>query len=157
MSAINTRKLKGLYSRTLIMSRPKLDTVVLQDQKKPSTESESNTAPLGEEELEVNLILRGIFESFHLRRGTAMKLGRFEPDRRQPDELDLSPYGASERGVSRFHAQLSFKNNQVFITDLQSTNGTYVRGVKVVPYVPTRVCKGDEVRLGRFPFQIMFD
>ena len=48
------------------------------------------------------------------------------------------------------------KSKQLFITDLQSTNGTYLRGMKVTPYVPATLSKGDEVRLGRLALQVMF-
>jgi hypothetical protein len=156
MSSITLKKLKGLYSRTLIISHAKLDAAMLRDQKKLSTSLLSNRTALMEEDLEVSLVLYGIFETFLLHQGCHIKLGRFEPDRQQPDELDLTPYGASERGVSRFHAQISFENNQVLLTDLQSTNGTYVRGIKVLPYVPTTLSKGDEVCLGRLPIQVIF-
>ena len=85
-----------------------------------------------------------------------LTLGRFEPNRRQPDELDLTPYGASEQGVSRYHARIALIHNDLFITDLQSSNGTYVRGIKATPYIPAVLRKGDEMHLGRLPIQVTF-
>ncbi len=38
-----------------------------------------------------------------------------------------------KRRVSRKHAELSLSNNQLYIRDLGSTNGTYVNGVQILP------------------------
>ena len=123
---------------------------------KAATDFGSNNPSDPEDGLEVSLIVHGLFERFLFHEGRQIKLGRFEPDRRQPDELDLTPYGAREKGVSRFHARIALMNNQLFITDLQSANGTYIRGIKVAPYLPAALSKGDEVHLGRLPIQVMF-
>jgi hypothetical protein len=152
----NNTKSPEAYSKTVLISHDELDASVLRDSMKAATDLGSNNPSNPEEGLEVSLILHGIFERFVLHEGRHIKLGRFEPDKRQPDELDLTPYGASERGVSRFHAQIFLKHNQLFITDLQSSNGTYIRGIKVTAYIPAALCKGDEVRLGRLTLRVMF-
>lgn len=115
----------------------------------------NGTATLGDTR-EVILVVRGMIERVMIREQAQVKLGRFEPSARNSDELDLTPYGAMDRGVSRFHARIHIENNQLFITDMNSTNGTYIGGVKVAPQVPTPLRKGDELTLGRLPIQVMF-
>jgi hypothetical protein len=68
-------------------------------------------------------------------------------------EIDLTPYGAMDRGVSRHHALLHLADDHLYLTDLQSTNGTYVAGQRLEPDTPTVVHKGDEVLLGRLSYR----
>ena len=50
-----------------------------------------------------------------------------------------------EPAVSRMHARIHEQNGSYFIEDLNSTNGTYVNGIKVRPYVKERLKSGDVV------------
>jgi diguanylate cyclase (GGDEF)-like protein len=51
------------------------------------------------------------------------------------------------QGLSRLHARLFRAGNAFFVEDLNSANGTFVRGQRVVE--PLRVADGDRVQLGR--------
>jgi len=51
-------------------------------------------------------------------------IGRKTPDT-SPD-LDLTPYGAQNSGVSRFHACLRPSNHDLMLIDNDSSNGTYL-------------------------------
>lgn len=53
-----------------------------------------------------------------------------------------------ENGVSRLHARLDYTHEQVTITDLGSTNGTYVNRQRIEPHKPRRLKSGDTVNLG---------
>ncbi|HEX7238648.1 MAG TPA: FHA domain-containing protein [Longimicrobiaceae bacterium] len=53
--------------------------------------------------------------------------------------------------VSATHARLEFEDNAWRITDLESTNGTYVEGVRLAPQVPTPLAYGASVRFGGVP------
>jgi diguanylate cyclase (GGDEF)-like protein len=53
----------------------------------------------------------------------------------------------SHQGLSRLHARLFRTGNTFFIEDLNSANGTFVRGKRVVE--PVRMADGDRVQLGR--------
>jgi hypothetical protein len=117
--------------------------------------AQAGTSTLGDTR-EVILVVRGMIERVMIREQAEVKLGRFEPAGRTMGELDLTPYGAMDRGVSRFHARIHIENNQLFITDMNSTNGTYIGGVKIAPNVATPLRKGDELTLGRLPIQVMF-
>ena len=61
-----------------------------------------------------------------------------------------------DRGVSRLHAQLELKDNKLYITDLNSTNGTYVNAVRIEPHQASVLHKGDDVILGRLAVQVLF-
>lgn len=105
---------------------------------------------------EIVLLIRGMVERVELAQGEQLVLGRVDGRRRQRIELDLTQYGAVDRGVSREHCNLYFENDTIFITDFSSTNGTFINGVKLSPHVPQQLRKGDELMLGRLIIQVLF-
>jgi len=62
--------------------------------------------------------------------------------------LNLSPYGASERGVSRQHMAFDSDSRGVYIEDLMSTSGTRINGALIKPNVRYRLRPEDEITLG---------
>lgn len=62
--------------------------------------------------------------------------------------VDLAPYHAQTRGVSRKHARLNAEGIRIYITDLGSTNGTYVNNKHLPPNTDYPIKDGDEIRLG---------
>lgn len=105
---------------------------------------------------EVILLIRGMVERIVMQKDKPYTLGRFDMGIQGDDEIDLTPYGAMDRGVSRHHAVLHLEDEHVYLTDLESTNGTYVGGERLEPDTPTILHKGDEVLLGRLAIQVMF-
>ncbi|HML24038.1 MAG TPA: FHA domain-containing protein [Aggregatilinea sp.] len=71
--------------------------------------------------------------------------------------LDLTPYGAVEKGVSRHHARLLRDDRAIYLLDLRSTNGTLLNGEPLPTSVEWRVRDGDEIALGRLKLLIYFD
>ena len=116
-------------------------------------EENYSTMSLGDKQ-EVVLLIRGMVERVVMEVGTAYKLGRFEVG--ADNEIDLTPYGAQDRGVSRVHAELQIIDGIVHINDLGSTNGTFVNSRQLQPDTPTPLRKGDELLLGRLAFQVLF-
>jgi hypothetical protein len=114
-----------------------------------------NTTILGDKQ-EVILLIRGMVERVVMETGIIYKLGRFEIGTAGEDEIDLTPYGAMDRGVSRVHSQLHLEEGKVYITDLGSTNGTYISGTRLEANTPTVLRKGDELLLGRLAVQVLF-
>lgn len=105
----------------------------------------------------VRIVVRGISEPVRFLEGKAV-LGR--TDHRQPirPQVDLTHFGAAERGVSRQHARLELRDEKwLVITDLESSNGTYVHGKRLRPLTPIRIYSGDEIFLGRLAIKILFD
>lgn len=81
-------------------------------------------------------------------------IGRTEGDDEVP--IDLGPYEAQAKGVSRKHAQLNASTAQPLLIDLDSYNGTYINGEKLVPQRPYRLNSGDEIRLARLLLRVYF-
>lgn len=75
-------------------------------------------------------------------------LGRTDTKRGVHPDLDLSPDGGLDAGVSRLHAAIRPENGAVVIVDLASSNGTLVNGVELVPNLPQPLHDGDEIELG---------
>lgn len=105
---------------------------------------------------EVLLLIRGMVERLEMSEGGIYKLGRFEFNSPNLRCVDLTPYGAADRGVSREHAQLHLEGDKLFITDLGSTNGTYVRASRLAPNEAVMLSKGEEILLGRLSVQVVF-
>lgn len=52
-------------------------------------------------------------------------------------------------GVSRLHATVSLKDEECYIKDEDSKNGTFVNGQRIPPGKPTRIYAGDEIHIFR--------
>lgn len=76
-------------------------------------------------------------------------VGRTDPMLPQPPDVDLQPYGGGSAGVSRHHARFLRRPEGWFLEDLQSTNGTYLNEVRLLPHRPVRLNSGDLVRFGQ--------
>lgn len=83
-------------------------------------------------------------------------LGREGLENEKPD-VNLGPYGARERGVSRKHVRLRVDRRQLLLTDLGSSNGTWLNGSQLSANEPIRLQSGDEVRLGKLQLKIYFN
>jgi len=144
-------------------TQPTRDTAVLSRNNpmlKRALNQQSSSMPNGTTSLgetrEVILLIRGMVERIIMMEDRIYKLGRFEMATKSTEEVDLTPYGAQDRGVSRIHAQLHLSDEKLFITDLGSTNGTYLSGTRLEPNEPTSLRKGDELLLGRLAVQVLF-
>lgn len=77
------------------------------------------------------------------------------PDQPKPD-IDLNPFQGFEKGVSRKHARIRAENNIVTLTDLNSSNGTFISGKKLHPGLNYPLNQGDSVRLGQLKLTVQF-
>jgi hypothetical protein len=104
---------------------------------------------------QIGLQIDGAAQAVILEGRSEYILGREGHEQVVPD-LNLNPYGAREKGVSRVHAALRRDRSQVLLIDLGSTNGTRLNGKPLVAHQPIRVENGDEIRLGRLILTINF-
>ncbi len=74
--------------------------------------------------------------------GSDSYIGRSVDD---PNSLSLD----EDTSVSRQHAQITFENNAFYLTDLGSSNGTYVNGNRINPQTPTRLQNGATIIFGK--------
>ena len=58
----------------------------------------------------------------------------------------------ADASVSRMHARLSEEEGQIYLEDLNATNGTFKNGVRLKPYERVVLFKEDEVKLGKLSF-----
>ncbi len=83
-------------------------------------------------------------------------LGRLDPASGTAPDLDLTPYGALEKGVSRMHAAIRRGEDTLTLVDLGSVNGTHLNGQRLIPNQPRVLRDGDEIRLGKLVVHIYF-
>ena len=57
-----------------------------------------------------------------------------------------------EKSISRMHAKFFRDGNKIYISDLNSTNGTFRNGMRLAPNASEMIEPGDEIRLGKLKF-----
>jgi FHA domain len=62
------------------------------------------------------------------------------------EDNDLVPGIANHGNVSRLHARIERSGEALSVTDLNSTNGTFLNGRRLRPGVPTEARPGDLIR-----------
>lgn len=88
---------------------------------------------------------------------TEFTLGRSAEGQPIVPDVDLTAYNAYASGVSRLHAAIKLVNNRIVVVDLGSSNGTYLNGTRLSPYIETPVAHGDLVYLGKLKIQVLLD
>jgi hypothetical protein len=88
---------------------------------------------------------------------TEFTLGRSAEGQPIVPDVDLTSYNAYANGVSRLHAAIKLVNNRIVVVDLGSSNGTYLNGVRLSPYIETPVSHGDLIYLGKLKIQVLID
>lgn len=83
-------------------------------------------------------------------------VGRFDASSPSKPDLDLTPYGAFEKGVSRSHAALVRSEYALAVVDLGSANGTLVNGRRLISNQPHIVRDGDHITFGQLAVSIHF-
>lgn len=105
----------------------------------------------------IKLSMRGIEETLKLTPRKRAYIGRFNLKNKVDIDLDLSTLGGLEYGVSRIHACFEIKEDEkLYITDLQSTNGTMVNGKNLQSFIPEAICDDDQIVLGNFLMIVHF-
>jgi pSer/pThr/pTyr-binding forkhead associated (FHA) protein len=70
--------------------------------------------------------------------------------------VDLIPTGAFQKGVSRRHALVRQTKHGYELTDLSSTNGTYIDGARLVSNQPYPLPSASRVSLGRMHLLVLY-
>jgi pSer/pThr/pTyr-binding forkhead associated (FHA) protein len=102
----------------------------------------------------LTLHIRGVNIRLALEHVQRLVLGRVDAERGVAPDVDLAPYGAAERGVSRAHLMLHFENRRLIATDLSSANGTLLNGHRLNATSPHEVRDRDELTLGRLTISV---
>jgi len=61
-------------------------------------------------------------------------------------------YVITDNSVSRIHARILAEENDIYIEDLNSTNGTFKNGLRMQPYEKKKLEMEDEIKLGKVVF-----
>lgn len=83
-------------------------------------------------------------------------IGRSTANVAMNPEIDLDRVDGAKMGVSRMHAVITRRNNQLLITDLQSVNFTHVNGIRLLPNQARTLMDGDEIWFGKLQCKIRF-
>ncbi len=122
-------------------------------------EKAAEAAMIPQDRRELILVIRGMVERVVVPTNNIILLGRLDPKASpyaQRPDVDLTPYGALERGVSRIHAQLQLDGDNLSLMDLHSTNGTFLADKRLEPEESTPLQTGNEFLLGRLALQVLF-
>lgn len=91
-----------------------------------------------------------------IRPDAELLVGRSDPKTNHYPEIDLTPHGALEEGVSRSHAVMRREGDSMTVIDMDSVNGTYLNGQRLRPNMPRIIRDGDEIRFGRMVVHVYF-
>lgn len=135
-----------------------VETRALQD-----TDFEEAFSKLGEARFHsrMNLVLgvRGTDERFiyDAEQIDQLVIGRYDPNTETAPSLDLSPFEAADKGVSRRHAAVIRRDGVLCVVDMGTPNGTFLNGQRLIPNQPRILRDGDDLRLGYLVLQVKFE
>jgi hypothetical protein len=110
------------------------------------------------ENMVLYLAVVGSSGMIRLRPGNSeMIIGRRSPDSVMIPDVDLSPYEADVKGVSRLHAGLRRHGQTLVITDMGSLNHSYVNNQRLHPHEVRVLHDGDELRFGQLTVHVRFE
>jgi pSer/pThr/pTyr-binding forkhead associated (FHA) protein len=106
----------------------------------------------GAAQLVLQLLPSGVCVTLDLAQPTMLGRGQL------PDGAlyDLTPFQAVQHGVSRHHCLLLRRNSHLLITDLESLNGTFINGRRLVPRREYVLRHGDRLVLGSLHILVSF-
>ncbi len=87
--------------------------------------------------------------------GQELKLGRFEMSEIGPLCLNIAPFGGTEHGVSRRHAQIKHTESGWWIEDTGSSNGTWLDQERLAPSVPRQLEANNHLYLAQLECYII--
>ena len=91
---------------------------------------------------------------FELPLSAEIVLGRLDASRAIFPDVDLTAEGGLEQGISRRHARITRHDDEVYIEDLNSLNGTFLNANRLVAELPYPVKEGDQIQLGKLVMTI---
>ncbi len=118
---------------------------------RPQVVSLTDTAPSA---WSVRLIATNHAIPMQLKVDSKAIIGRSDPESGYKPDIDLTPYSAIERGVSRRHAELRAGTEFLVIIDRGSTNGTQLNSFALQPNEPYKIQHGDLLTIGTMDLEV---
>lgn len=109
-----------------------------------------------DEDAIIFLHIHGFPDPVTVRIADRIVLGRAGGEMGDTLHLNLDPYEAESRGVSRRHAIFTRDGNHLLLADLNSTNSTYINQKRLSANEYVVVHDGDEIRLGHLSMRLFF-
>ena len=101
------------------------------------------------------LVLAGKDQPLFLTKSNVITLGR-EVRGESSAYVDFTPHDAFPLGVSRQHGVIERSRGRYFVRDLESTNGTWLNDLKLIPHEAYMLNSGDLIRMGQLGFYVYF-
>ena len=111
--------------------------------------------PEGRHGLQVSMHFIDTGQILNLRLNREYTIGRKHKSQPIVPDIDLSPFKAFEWGISRLHASVSVHEDELTITDIGSSNGTWHAGKRLLVNYPYKLVHGDIVYLGKLKIQFL--
>jgi len=99
--------------------------------------------------LVARLIVEADNQEFDLSGKDNIMIGREDAVSNIFPDVDLTPHGGEEGGVSRLHARIFVESGQYMLEDENSTNFTFLNRQRLAGKTPTPLHDNDEIKLGR--------
>jgi len=99
--------------------------------------------------LTARLVVEADNQEFDLSGKDNIMIGREDAVSNIYPDVDLTPHGGEDGGVSRLHARIFYDSGQYMLEDENSTNFTYLNRQKLAGKTPAALHDNDEIRLGR--------
>ncbi len=99
--------------------------------------------------LNAKIIVESDNQEFDLSGKDTILIGREDAVSNIFPDVDLTPHGGEEGGVSRMHARIFVESGQYLLEDENSTNFTFLNRQKLAAKTPTQLHDDDEIKLGR--------
>lgn len=68
--------------------------------------------------------------------------------------VDLSAAGPMAKSVSRRHARIIKRDDEIVLEDLGSVNGTFINDKKLAPFLPVTLNTGDRLHFGKVCLEV---
>ena len=126
------------------------------------TKQLSNPSPLaagGEKLDEENIIMLHILgedDPMTIQVPDKVILGRTGGQTENMPLINLDEHDAENQGVSRRHAMLTRDGDRLYVSDLGSTNHTYLNGNQLQEHDKLVIRDGDEITLGHMRMKVFF-
>ncbi len=102
----------------------------------------------------VQLVVQETSASIPLPATTEVIIGRSDPVSNYYPDIDLTTHGALQKGVGRRHMRLFVQGGQLYVEDLDSTNGTFLNNQRLAPRTPQPVNHNDDLCIGALMLQV---
>ncbi len=114
----------------------------------------TNTSPLPRNKITLELTDHG--EQIVIENQSRLIIGRSSSHSVRLPDVDLTSYHAFSKGVSSQHASIFRADDCLNISDLGSTNGTYLNREGLTPHQAYQLHNGDLIYLGQMSIRIYF-